>query len=116
MILRLNGEINRYYVETLCLVFFPGSTFGEAEKPATGIPEVEVSVLEENDDFVTAFVSIRLNDKLCEATETVYINEEISIADHKSIAIGRAMYVGMIKAEPKFNNKATIPNTNPAID
>jgi len=92
MILRLNGEINRYYVETLCLVFFPGSTFGEAEKPATGIPEVEVSVLEENDDFVTAFVSIRLNDKLCEATETVYINEEISIADHKSIAIGRAMF------------------------
>lgn len=92
MILRLNGEINRYYVETLCLVFFPGSTFGEAEKPATGIPEVEVSVLEENDDFVTAFVSIRLNDKLCEATETVYNNEEISIADHKSIAIGRAMF------------------------
>ena len=92
MILRVNGEINRYYVETLCLVFFPGSTFGEGEQPTEGIPEVEVSVYDETEESVTAFVSIKLNDKLCEATETVRLDEEITIADHKSIAIGRAMF------------------------
>lgn len=92
MILRLNGEINRYYVETLCLVFFPGSTFGEGELPGEGIPEVEVNVFNDTDDTVTAFVSIKLNDKICEATETVSLNEEITISDHNSIAIARAMF------------------------
>ena len=92
MILRVNGEINRYYVETLCMIFFPGSTFGEDELPAEGIPEVEVSVFDEDDASVTAYVSIKLNDKLSEATETVCLDEEISIADHKSVAIGRAMF------------------------
>ena len=92
MILRLNGDINRYYVETLCLVFFPGSTFGEGETPSEGIPEVEVSVYNDTEETVTAYVSIKLNDRLCEATETVSLDEEITIADHKSIAIGRAMF------------------------
>jgi len=34
MILSIDGNINRYYVETLCMVFFPGSTFGEKEDAA----------------------------------------------------------------------------------
>lgn len=92
MILRLNGEISRYYVETLCLVFFPGSTFGEGELPGEGIPEVDVSIDEQSNECVTAHVSIKLNDKICKASETVNMNEEISISDHKSIAIGRAMF------------------------
>ena len=92
MILRVNGEISKYYVETLCLVFFPGSTFGESEQPAEGIPEIEVNVYDDAEDSVTAYVSIKLNDKISEATETVSLSEEIVIADHKSIAVGRAMF------------------------
>ena len=44
MILKINGEINRYYVQTLCMIFFPGSTFGENEVPGDGVPEVYVDV------------------------------------------------------------------------
>ena len=31
MILKIDGSINRYYVQTLCMVFFPGATFSESE-------------------------------------------------------------------------------------
>ena len=91
MILSIHGNINRYYVETLCLIFFPGSTFKENEAPGPDIPEVTVNVYSEKDKSATAYVSIKLNDKICDATETVSYSEEISIATHEAIAVGRAM-------------------------
>ena len=93
MILRINGDINRYYVETLCLVFFPGSTFGEEEVPGIGVPEVDVSVVTDDSKTTdTAYVSIRLNDRVAEATETVSRDEEITIATHAAVAVGRALF------------------------
>ncbi len=93
MIVHIEGNINRYYVQTLCMVFFPGATFGENEKPSEGVPEVTVSVYSDNDGkSETAFVSIKLNDKVCEATETVSCTEEISIATHATMAVGRALF------------------------
>ena len=79
MILHIDGNINRYYVQTLCMVFFPGSTFGENETPRDDVPEVTVSVYPDGKDSETAYVSIKLIDRVSEATETVYYSEEISI-------------------------------------
>ena len=91
MILHIHGDINRYYVETLCLIFFPGSTFKENEELTEGVPEVTVNVYSEKDKSATAYVSIKLNDKICDATETVFYSEKICIATHEAIAVGRAM-------------------------
>ena len=69
MILKINGNINKYYVQTLCMVFFPGATFSESEQPGIDVPEVTVDVYNDSQQTnVTAYVSIKLNDKLCEAT------------------------------------------------
>ena len=92
MILRVEGNINRYYVQTLCMVFFPGSTFGENELPGIDVPEVSVNVYKEEDGSDTAFVSMKLNDKTCEATETVGVDEDITLTEHSSIAVGRAIF------------------------
>ncbi len=92
MILHIDGNINRYYVQTLCLVFFPGSTFGEHEEKKEGIPEISVSVYPEGEHSETAYVSIKLNDRVCEATETVSSTEEVTIATPGAIAVGRAMF------------------------
>ena len=93
MILKINGKINKYYVQTLCMVFFPGATFSENEQPGVDVPEVSVDVYNDGDGKnVTAYVSIRLNDKLCEATESVSLTEEISFATHEAIAVGRAVF------------------------
>ena len=92
MILRIDGNISRYYVETLCMVFFPGSTFGENEEPGDGIPEVNVSIYSDEDGGESAFVSIKLNDRVCEATATVGKDEEVHISTRASIAVGRAIF------------------------
>ncbi len=93
MILKIDGEINRYYVETLCLVFFPGSKFGDGKQEESGSPEVHVSVhYDSESDSDVAYVSIRLNDRVSEATETVSRGEEITIATHAAVAVGRAMF------------------------
>ena len=78
MILRINGNISRYYVETLCMVFFPGATFGEKEEPGVGVPEVNVNTYSDINGAQTAFVSIKLNDRVCEATATVSPEEKKS--------------------------------------
>ena len=93
MILRIDGNINRYYVQTLCMIFFPGATFGENEVAADGVPEVNVSVFNESTgNSVTAFVQIKLNDKVSEASETISKEQEINIATYESVAVGRALF------------------------
>ena len=92
MILHIDGNINKYYVQTLCMIFFPGSTFGANEVRGEDIPEVKVHVYPDGDNCVTAYVSINLNDRVCEATETVSLDEEIVFATHECIAVGRAMF------------------------
>lgn len=91
MILRINGDINRYYVQTLCMIFFPGATFGENEQPGDGVPEVTVNIFP-SDESVRASVIIKLNDTMSSASSTVWLTEEITIATHASLAVGRALF------------------------
>ena len=92
MILKVEGNVNRYYVQTLCMVFFPGATFGENETAGVGVPEVTVNAYVEDDGSNTAFVSMKLNDRVCEATETVGVDEDITISEHAHVAVGRAIF------------------------
>lgn len=92
MILKIDGDINRYYVQTLCMVFFPGATFGENEESGEGVPEVRVGVHYEKDNSIVAYASIKLNDKICDATATVSREEIVTIATHEAIAVGRALF------------------------
>ena len=92
MIVHIDGNVNRYYVQMLCMVFFPGSTFGEDEIPKEGVPVVEVTVYPEEENTCTAYVKMSLNDRTCEATETVSYAENITIATHEAIAVGRAIF------------------------
>lgn len=93
MILKINGDINKYYVQTLCMVFFPGATFGEGEQPGPDVPEVTVEIYrDEENSTVTSYASIKLNDKICEATESVSLGEEINFSTHEAIAVGRAIF------------------------
>lgn len=92
MILHIDGNINRYYAQTLCMVFFPGATFGKNEQPGEGVPEVCISAYPDGEGTVTAYASIKLNDKLSEASATVSYDEPLAIATHESIAVGRALF------------------------
>ncbi len=92
MILNIYGNINRYYVQSLCMIFFPGSTFGENEVSGEDVPEVTVHVYPDEENSITAYASIKLNDRLCEATASVSRELEIAVATHETIAVGRALF------------------------
>ena len=57
MILNINGEINEYYIQTLCMLFFPGEKFSATKQADADSPSATVSV-EESVDGITAKVSI----------------------------------------------------------
>lgn len=44
MKLYIEGDINRYFVQTLCMIFFPGAKFSETEEENDNTPTVSVSV------------------------------------------------------------------------
>ncbi len=92
MILHVDGNINKYYVQTLCMVFFPGATFGENEEPRPDVPEVTVSTYLDKEGAETAYASIKLNDKESEAVVTVSDDEPVTIATRSAIAAGRALF------------------------
>ncbi len=92
MILHINGNINKYYVQTLCMVFFPGATFGENEQQGDGIPEVYVNIAENEYGENTAYVLMKLNDRVCEASQRILDSEDVTIATNESIAVGKAIF------------------------
>ena len=92
MILKIDGELNRYYVQTLCMIFFPGATFGADEEPRPDIPEVYVNVFKDSEGSYTAYASIKLNDRVSESTATVKASDDIYVATHANLAVGKAMF------------------------
>ena len=57
MKLILNGEINVYYIQTLCMIFFPGEKFGSAEAENEDAPVLKLDLLE-TEDGMEARVSV----------------------------------------------------------
>lgn len=91
MILRINGDINPYYVQTLCMVFFPGAKFGTTDvTPQT--PRVTVSLRRYKSGSVKATVEIKAFGKVTRAEETVEPSQDILSSRIAKIAVGRAMF------------------------
>ncbi len=60
MKLILDGKINVYYIQTLCMIFLPGEKFGTAEQENPDASELYVR-LSEQEDGVEAYVKLTLN-------------------------------------------------------
>ena len=90
MILTIEGNINRYYVQTLCMVFFPGATFSESEQPGSDVPEVHVRLYRDG-DTVSSVATIRIGEKQVSAEGHYLLTEGASLARAEKIAVGRAV-------------------------
>ncbi len=60
MKLFLNGEINVYYIQTLCMIFFPGAKFGAEEQNSPDAPELYLN-LEPFEEGLRACVTVNAN-------------------------------------------------------
>ena len=74
MKLILNGNINVYYIQTLCMIFFPGEKFGQAEQENPDAPELRL-ILSESAEGVMASVRVSAFGKSADA-ERYYPNSE----------------------------------------
>ena len=92
MILRINGDVSRYYVQTLCLVFFPGAKFREEADADPESPRVTVNVRHYKNGNVRASVEIRAFQKVSRAEELAEPSPNIVMERLEKIAVGRAMF------------------------
>ncbi|MBR2951575.1 MAG: coproporphyrinogen dehydrogenase HemZ [Clostridia bacterium] len=92
MILHVDEAINASYVQTLCLVFFPGSKFGQNEIPSEDTPEMTVRILSRDDENVTAEAVLLYRQKVTCGTGSATANEDISRSQILKIAVGRAVF------------------------
>ena len=88
MKLYITGDVNTYYVQTLCMIFFPGEKFsGEEEE---GAPQLWLD-MSEDDTGVTASVRLALHEKETSASKTLAFGEEHSKDRTRKLAIGHAI-------------------------
>ena len=91
MKLILNGDINQYYVQTLCLIFFPGSKFSESEEVTDDVPVVTVNFNETEEAF-SAWAQIKLGDAVAVGECTELKKKKKTYVDLSKVVVGKAMF------------------------
>ena len=92
MILRVEGTDNKYYVQTLCMIFFPGSRFSENEIPTPDTPEIFVRLSEEDGKMI-GYATMKLGAKFVEAYGEAAPTVDITAKGRlEKIALGRAIF------------------------
>ncbi len=89
MILNIKGDLNAYYAQMLCMIFFPGAKFPENEVLTDETPCVVVA-LSETEEAVSAVVVIRRGEKSETGEATLPRNGENDPDKQKKLAVGRA--------------------------
>ena len=90
MKLILDGNINAYYIQTLCMIFFPGAKFGAAEQENPVAPELYLR-LSEQTDGVEAYVRVTANGKTASAEKFYTYTTEFDNARTAKMACGAAV-------------------------
>ncbi len=90
MKLILNGDINVYYIQTLCMIFFPGAKFGTEEQNNPDAPVLHLDLVRE-EDGLRATVKV-LADGQCATCEKFYpFSEEYSKDKLAKLVCGAAI-------------------------
>lgn len=93
MILNVKGDISVFYVQTLCLLFFPGSKFGVGEQSSPDNPEADVTLSSDESGFY-ATAELRYKGKSKQAEGRILRADIPDASDERlaKIAVGRAVF------------------------
>ena len=93
MILTIEGTEAKYYIQTICLIFFPGSKFGENEEAGDDVPEVSVSVSPREGGGYRCYAKIAMNGEEVSAEAEAAPDETVKTQSRlEKLAIGRAVF------------------------
>lgn len=90
MKLKLEGNINVYYVQTLCMIFFPGEKFGAEEQENPNSPELSLK-LTQNELGMDATASVTANGKSATAMRHMDFSEQYTTDKLTKMVCGAAV-------------------------
>ena len=100
MILNINGELSRYYAESLILLFFPGSKFPEDSALDTDKITVTITVHKTNN---TAYGKVTIEDETGKTVSSEYVVPENLLSDiSDEMKLKLASGGAMLKAGENF--------------
>ena len=92
MKLNIEGKVNIYYVQTLCMIFYPGEKFSEDQEIAPDTPVLDLHV-QENDQGYVVDATLTQGTKTA-STQKVYAwREDIDKDRLLKLALGDALLV-----------------------
>ena len=86
----IDGAINVYYVQTLCMIYFPGIKFAEDEVVTPDTPILRVT-LREDADHVTADAVLQIGERVEFATHTTPRISGRTLERTRKLAVGAAV-------------------------
>ena len=94
MKLTISGNLNTYYAQTLCLLFFPGAKFSEHETVTAETPQVHMEVVE-TDEHVAATVTITIGEQRTSGTHSYTYRRRAEVVEElkKSAAVIRVRVI-----------------------
>ena len=90
MKLTVSGDINAFYVQTLCMIFFPGEKFSQDQELLDDTPIMDVSVLN-SDTGCYAKATLFYRGKVASAEKTVDFSPEVTKQRTAKIAAGNVV-------------------------
>lgn len=97
----IDGDINRFYVQNLCTLFFPGSKFSESEEVTDETPVVSVKVSDNGEAIhCLAAMSIGKRSRKGEHSEAYLENSKFNYTKARAAKI--AVGVAVLEAGEKF--------------
>ena len=91
MRLYIEGPVNKYYVQTLCMIFFPGSKFSEDEPVTEETPEMWVQMSKSAEAGIDVTVKLSYRGQSAEATRHYDYSAEYTAERREKIAVGDAV-------------------------
>ncbi len=96
MKITLDSPINRYYVQTLSMIFFPGEHFGKPEETEERVDEPHLYVRsEEREEEIVAFARIEWQGVCCEADYVAQKTDSRAAERTLKLAVGGAVLAAM---------------------
>ncbi len=90
MKLIIDSDINKYYVQMLCMIYYPGMKFGEDESEVSGNPTLELKT-EYDEEGIGANVEFRHMGIICSAQKRVKFEEGVSRDRTLKLVVGEAV-------------------------
>ena len=91
MRLYIEGPVNKYYIQTLCMIFFPGSKFSEDEPITEDTPEMWVNLTKSPEEGIDVTAKLSYRKETAEVTRHYDYVEGYTPERREKIALGDAV-------------------------